>query len=201
MKRPTEKGGTVRSAKEALSLFKMGAPVHPIFVHFTIALTASSLIFDALGFFTGRASLTAAGGWTLVGSALMTLMTISTGLTSSTRAPVEEGEARSFLRAHMALGLIFYGLLVAMTLWRLSLWQTGAGVSWLYLGALAIVSLVMTVQGYLGGELVYRYGLEVEQAYRELPGREEKSAPPAPASSSPRAVSATTVAGKGGGAA
>jgi uncharacterized membrane protein len=198
MKRPTEKGGTVRNAKEAFGLFKMGAPMHPIFVHFTIALTASSLVFDALGFFFNRASLTAAGGWTLVGSALMTLVTLSTGLTSSTRAPVEEGEARSFLRAHMALGFIFYGLLAAMTLWRLSLWQEGAGVSWLYLAALAIVSLVMTVQGYLGGELVYRYGVEVEQAYRELPEREKKSAPPALDSSSRRAASAT-VAGKDGG--
>src|SRR5207253_9644152 len=103
MERPTEKGGPVRGVREALRLFKLGAPMHPIFVHFTIALTASSLAFDALGFFTRRASLTAAGGWTLVGSALMTLVTISTGLTSSTRAPVEEGEARSFLRAHTAL--------------------------------------------------------------------------------------------------
>ena len=178
MERPTERGGTVRDVKEAAGLFKMGAPMHPIFVHFTIALTASSLAFDALGFFTSRASLTAAGGWTLVGSALMTLMTISTGLTSATRAPLEEGEARSFLRAHMALGLIFYGLLVALTLWRLSLWQAGAGVSWWYLAALGAVSLVMTLQGYLGGELVYRYGVEVEQAYRELPGRGAESAPP-----------------------
>ncbi|HEX8138193.1 MAG TPA: DUF2231 domain-containing protein [Pyrinomonadaceae bacterium] len=186
MERPTERGGTVRGVREAFGLFKMGAPMHPIFVHFTIALTASSLIFDALGFFFNKASLTAAGGWTLVGSALMTLITLSTGLTSSTRALVEEGEARSFLRAHMALGLIFYGLLVAVTLWRLSLWQDGAGVTWLYLAAMAVVSLVMTVQGYLGGELVYRYGVEVEQAYRELPERERESARPEPASSSPR---------------
>jgi uncharacterized membrane protein len=199
MKRPTEKGGTVRSVKEAFGLFKMGAPMHPIFVHFTIALTASSLIFDALGFFLNRASLTAAGGWTLVGSAVMTLITLSTGLTSSMRAPVEEGEARSFLRVHMALGFIFYGLLAAITLWRLSLWQAGAGVSWLYLAALATVSLVMTVQGYLGGELVYRYGVEVEQAYRELPGRETTATPPKPASSPPRAA-AVTVVGKNGGA-
>ena len=113
-----------------------------------------------------------------MGSALMTLMTISTGLTSSTRAPVEEGEARSFLRAHMALGFIFYGLLVAIFFWRISLWQGGQSVSWLYLAALAFVSLVMTVQGYLGGELVYRYGVEVEQAYRELPEREAKTTPP-----------------------
>src|SRR5688572_29440585 len=169
MKRPTEQGGTVTNLRQAVSLIKMGAPMHPIFVHYTIALTSASLVFDVLGFFFNKPSLTAAGAWALVGAAVMTLITISTGLTSATRAPVEEGEARSFLRAHMALGLIFYGLLVAITFWRLSLWQNGRGVSWLYLTSLAIVSLVMTIQGYLGGELVYRYGVEVEQAHRELP--------------------------------
>jgi uncharacterized membrane protein len=177
-----------------MSLFKMGAPMHPIFVHYTIALTSASLMFDALGFFLNKSSLTAAGGWTLVSSTAMTLMTISTGLSSSTRAPVEEGEARSFLRAHMALGLIFFGLLVAITFWRLSLWQNGRGVSWLYLIALAIVSLVMTIQGYLGGELVYRYGVEVEQAYRELPEREAKSELPRMATSSKQE---TVVSAKG----
>ena len=178
MKRPTERGGTVTSLRQAMGLIKMGAPMHPIFVHFTIALTSASLVFDALGFFFNKASLTAAGGWALVGAALMTLATLSTGLTSSTRAPVEEGEARSFLRAHMALGFIFYGLLVAIVFWRISLWQSGQSVSWVYLAALAVVALVMTVQGYLGGELVYRYGVEVEQAYRVLTDRDAES--PAP---------------------
>jgi uncharacterized membrane protein len=178
MNRPTEQGGPVKSLRHALSLFKLGAPMHPIFVHFTIALTSSSLVFDALGFFLNRASLSSAGGWTLLGSAVMTFMTISTGLTSSTRAPVEEGEARSFLRAHMALGLIFFGLLVAITFWRVSLWQKGQGISWLYLISLAAVSLVMSMQGYLGGELVYRYGVEVEQTHRELPEREAQCDPP-----------------------
>jgi uncharacterized membrane protein len=195
MRRSIESGGTVKGLGHALSLFKLGAPMHPIFVHFTIALTSASLVFDALGFFLNKTSLTAAGGWTLVGAAVMTLMTISTGLTSSTRAPIEEGEARSFLRAHMALGLIFYGLLVAMTFWRISLLQSGRGVSWVYLAALGVVSLVMTVQGYLGGELVYRYGVEVEQAYRELPGGDVKSAPPQLSSSSQRTASSSQ--GKG----
>ena len=156
----------------------MGAPVHPIFVHFTIGLTSASLIFDALGFFLDKSSLSAAAEWTLVASALTTLATIATGLTSSMRAPVEEGEARSFLRAHMALGLMFYGLLVVITFWRVSLWHDGQSVSWLYLMSLVIVLLVMAVQGYLGGELVYRYGVEVEQSYRRLPEREAHSTPP-----------------------
>jgi uncharacterized membrane protein len=154
------------------------------------------LVFDALGFFLNKTSLTAAGGWTLVGSGVMTLMTISTGLTSSMRAPVEEGEARSFLRVHMALGLIFYGLLVGITLWRISLWQNGSAVSWVYLASLAVVSLVMTVQGYLGGELVYRYGIEVERAYRELPEREAKSTPPQISSSLPRSAGSSAEKGE-----
>src|SRR5205085_12014404 len=113
-------------------------------------------------------------------------------LTSSTRAPVDEGAARSFLRAHMALGLIFYGLLVALTLWRLSLWRAGAGVSWWYLAAMGAVALVMTVQGYLGGELVYRYGVEVEQAYRELPEHDAESTPPQLVSSKLASASTST---------
>jgi uncharacterized membrane protein len=78
----------------------------------------------------------------------------------------------------MALGLTFYGLLVVITLWRVSSWQSEQPVSWLYLAALAFVSLVMTIQGYLGGELVYRYGVEVEQDYRALPEHDAESSPP-----------------------
>jgi uncharacterized membrane protein len=88
---------------------------------------------------------------------------------------MEEGEARSFLRAHMALGPTFYGLLLAVAVWRAVLWERGAHVPVTYLGALAAVVLVMTVQGYLGGELVYRYGAEVAGRYRRLPSAEEEA--------------------------
>ena len=147
----------------------MSAPTHPIYVHFTIALTTASAFFDALGLFFDATSLTSTGWWSLAGSITMTLFTLSSGLTSRMRLPMEEGEARSFLRAHMALGPIFYGLLMALGFWRISLWQAGQAVSWLYLGAMGAVLLVMLVQGYLGGELVYRYGAEVEGSFRKLP--------------------------------
>src|SRR5205814_6602451 len=121
--------------------------------------------------FFGVASLAAAAWWTLAGSVVATVFTLATGVTSRIRLPIEEGEARSFLRAHMALGPIFFGLLLAMGAWRAGLWESGRGVTWWYLAAMSVLALVMTAQGYLGGELVYRYGTEVERAYRELPGR------------------------------
>jgi hypothetical protein len=46
-------------------------------------------------------------------------------------------------------------------------------VTWWYLAAMAGVMLVMVAQGYLGGELVYRYGAEVKFRYRKLAGRTE----------------------------
>jgi uncharacterized membrane protein len=194
--RQTESGGTVRSWRQALSLIEMGAPMHPIFVHFTIALTAASLAFDALGFLFNAASLIAAGFWSLNGAAVMTFFTLASGMVSSMRVPVEEGAARSFLRAHMALGPAFFGLLIGITIWRMTLWQGGRGVSWWYLGALGLCALVMTAQGYLGGELVYRYGVEVEQAYRELPQREAASSIP---SAAPRRPSTPTASSQGTG--
>jgi hypoxanthine-guanine phosphoribosyltransferase len=35
--------------------------------------------------------------------------------------------------------------------------------------ALGVAAIVMTLQGYLGGELVYRYGMDVRGRYRPLP--------------------------------
>ncbi|HEY0970735.1 MAG TPA: DUF2231 domain-containing protein [Gemmatimonadales bacterium] len=145
------------------------APLHPILVHFTIALTSSSLLFDTLGRVLAVSSLGDAAWWTLAAALPATLGAIVSGVTSRRRLPMEEGEARSWLRAHMALGPVFAGLLVAVAFWRGAARADGAPVSWSYLAALGVVVAVMAVQGYLGGELVYRFGAEVRGWYRRLP--------------------------------
>lgn len=165
------RGATVTDPAQGRGLLRLTAPIHPILVHFTIALTATALFFDALAFVFRFETLTAIGWWLLAAALLITLGTLITGVRSRLRLPVEEGEMRSFLRAHMAIGPIFFGLLVVMTIWRGRLWQAGGGVTGWYLAAMIGVVLVMGVQGYLGGELVYRYGAEVKFRYRKLPGR------------------------------
>jgi uncharacterized membrane protein len=147
----------------------LAAPFHPIFTHFTIALTAVSLAFDALGRMLDVPSLSAAGWWTVAVAVPLTLGTLASGVTSRVRLPVEEGETRRWLRAHMALGPTFFGGLVAVALWRAALWTDGVRVPWSYLAVMGALVLLMTVQGYLGGELVYRFGTEVRGRYRPLP--------------------------------
>jgi len=164
-----EDRGALATVREGGRSFRLAAPLHPIFVHFSIALTSASFGFDLAGALLGRASLAAAGWWTIAVSAVVTLGTISTGILSRLRLPMGEGPARSYLRAHMALGPIFFGLLLAASIWRAALWERAAAVPWTYLVAVGGLVLVMTVQGYLGGELVYRYGAEVQGRYRPLP--------------------------------
>ena len=197
MNRLMESGGTVKSLRQVLGLIKLGAPLHPILVHFTIALTSVSLAFDAISFFFSVASLSEAAWWTLAVSVIATMFTLATGVTSRLRLAVEECEARSFLRAHMALGPVFFGLLIGVSVWRAVLWETERGVSWWYLSTMAVVALVMGAQGYLGGELVYRYGAEVERDYRELPVRSADSQAPA---LTPSSLPAQVLAGRRGGA-
>lgn len=155
----------------------MRAPLHPIFVHFSIALTGASFGFDVAGALLDRPSLAAAGWWTIAVSTVATLGTIATGVLSRLRLPMGEGPARQYLRAHMALGPIFFGLLLAASIWRAALWERAAAVPWTYLAAVGGLVLVMTVQGYLGGELVYRYGAEVHGRYRALPIEHPDSRP------------------------
>ncbi len=163
----------------AVKLFKLGAPLHPILVHFTIALFSASLFFDAAGFLLVITSLSVTGWWTLAAACVLTIFTVITGVISRMNLPIAEGEARSFLRSHMALGLIFFGILLILTIWRAAIWRAGGDVSWPYLMAAIGVAVVMSIQGYLGGELVYRYGAEVEGDFTRLNGNKsiETTAP------------------------
>ena len=171
--------------RQALALMTLTAPLHPILVHFTIGFMIASLSADTIGFLFEIASLAHAGWWTMVGALAATPLTLATGAISRRRIPIEEGPARSFLRSHMALGPVLFGLLIIMTVWRAAFWQDGEFVSWWYLLGLYGVGFVMTVQGYLGGELVYRYGTEVKRTYRKMPVQTEGAPPTLPSSSYP----------------
>lgn len=150
-------------------LLTIRAPLHPIFVHFTIALTVASFLFDAADLVLDTRGIAEAAWWCIAGAALVTLPTVASGVASRLRLPIEEGDdARTFLRLHMALGPLVLGLVVLTAAWRAAAWASAAPPSAWYLGWCGLVLLVVATQGYLGGELVFRYGTEVEGRYRSL---------------------------------
>jgi uncharacterized membrane protein len=147
------------------------APLHPILVHFTVALVGASFAFDIIGRAVSVWSLAAAGWWTLAAAVPLTAGTIVSGLMSRRRAPIAEGEALRYLRFHSALGPTVFGLLIAAAFWRATFWGSGRYPSVAYLVAFALLVALLTVQGYLGGELVYAFGVEVQDRFKRLPVR------------------------------
>jgi uncharacterized membrane protein len=144
------------------------APLHPVFVHFTIALVAVSLFLDVAARLYGSASLSAAAWWTLAMSVPVTIITIISGIMSRRRVPIAEGVALRYLRLHVVLGPTFFGCLAAMAAWRAVLWTRAVLPGWWYLTALAVVTMLMAAQAYIGGELVYRFGVSVRGGYARL---------------------------------
>lgn len=145
------------------------APLHPILVHFTIGLVGASLMFELLARFFKSPSLGAAGWWTLAAAVPLTAVTVITGLMSRRRAAMAEGPALQYMRIHTALGATFYGTLIATGVWRWTFWSHTSMPSVAYLAALGAVVLLMTVQGFFGGELVYAFGVGIRHGYRRLP--------------------------------
>ena len=166
---PVRDGEPVRGLRAGLRTFELPAPLHPILVHFTIALTSASLVFEVAAWWFAAPSLRDAAWWTIAFSVVATVATVITGILARLGLPIEEGTARSYLRGHMLLGPLFFGLLLATAIWRANIWQDGRDAPVVYLATLAVTVAVMTVQGYLGGELVYRYGADVRGKYRSLP--------------------------------
>jgi uncharacterized membrane protein len=158
------------TASELRARLTLAAPTHPMWVHFTIALSVTAFCSDLLAALFGIRWWMNLGWWLIAADIPVTVTALATGLKARLQLPLEEGAARSFLRVHMALGPTVLGCLVLMGCWRGWLWQVGSGATAPYLVALAAVLLAIAVQGYLGGELVYRYGAGVRGRYRQLPG-------------------------------
>ena len=161
-------GGVVTGLRTALGSLSFAAPLHPILVHFTIALTSASLLFELLGRTLAVRELSVTAWWTLALGAAATVLTLATGVASRRALDMGEGTARSYLRLHMALGPTFFGMLVATAIWRGLLWRAAEVPGWWYLIVLGATSGIMAIQGYAGGELVYRWGAEVEARARGL---------------------------------
>ncbi len=161
-----------------LARLTFAAPTHPMLVHFTIALSVTSFCFDLLAALFGISWWMNLGWWLLAVAIPVTAGAIATGVKARLQLPLEVGTARSFLRVHMALGPTVLGLLMLIGCWRGWLWQTRSGADAPYLMVMGLVLLAIAAQGYVGGELVYRYGAGVSGRYRQLPGREPTTNPP-----------------------
>lgn len=132
--------------------------LHPMIVHFPIALLIASVALDTLGVGFRRAGLTQAGFYTLIGGSLGAAASVLTG----PEREAKDAAALTVLHRHelfAALMVLCCLVLVGMRLGNVEgLYGAGAA-GYLALGGALIVCIVLT--GYFGGQLVYDHGVGV----------------------------------------
>lgn len=146
--------------------------LHPIAIHFPLALLLSGGVFSLGSCLVRReelrVALQAAGIWNFRLGALALIPALLTGWAAyQTVAHDAPSHAAMTLHRNLALatGTVFLGLASLAWRGRGKGWPTG----WL-VGAVLLAGLVLLgTTGFLGGNLVYRYGLGVQS----LPAQEE----------------------------
>lgn len=136
-----------------------GHPAHPMLVMFPVALLPLLLVLDAVHWYTGDAGVWTAGFWVAAVGLVTTVVAIVPGIVDMAAIPDGTRAHRTAL-FHAIVGtsiLIVY----AAGVW--ARWPAGSGPEEFALAAGIDVlgTLLVSVQGWLGGELVYRHHIGV----------------------------------------
>lgn len=137
-------------------------PIHPIVVHFIIAMVLFSFFCDVIGYFTRKPRFFEVSFWNLLVAAVAIFVAIlfgqfEAGLANSYPA------SQSTLTTHTITGWSLSAILVGIVAWRFVIRNRNPlRVPPVYLGAATALSFLVCFQTYLGTRLIWVYGLHVE---------------------------------------
>ena len=143
-------------------------PLHPIIVHFVIAMVLFSFICDVLGYFTRNVRLFEVSFWNMfVASAAIFVAVIfgqfEAGLANTYQA------VQPTLNYHTILGWSLAAIVVAIAAWRFVIRNRNPRkVPPAYLGAATFLVCLVFLQVYLGSKLFWVYGLHVEPVVQAM---------------------------------
>ncbi len=142
----------------------MDMPLHPMLVHFPIALLITSVLFDAVGAMWKRETFREGALWLLV-------LGLAGGVAAAVAGDMAEemaekaGIAESLIETHETLAFATLGLFGLLMVWRLWLRNhfTRSTMTAYFLAA-AIGLGLLSATGHFGGDLVYEHGAGVNVA-------------------------------------
>jgi len=137
--------------------------IHPMLVHFPIALLIAGLFSDILGLFVKKEFFTRAGFYLLILGTLGAIAAVITGLMAGDG--IESGPLKDAVEMHEDAGLLTLWLAVITSAFRIILvmlkkYQGGLKMLALVLFLATVLSVART--GFYGGELVYKHAAGVE---------------------------------------
>jgi uncharacterized membrane protein len=145
--------------------------IHPIVVHFVIAMVLFAVVCDAIGYFTRNTRLYEVSWWNLFFATISIFIAIVFGqIEAGLAEPYSQVEGT--LNLHTIIGWSLSGVIAAITGWRYVLRVRDPKVLPLsFLGAGVLLTVIVLFQVYLGDLLVWVYGLHtvpVVEALREV---------------------------------
>ncbi|HJR80372.1 MAG TPA: DUF2231 domain-containing protein [Anaerolineales bacterium] len=135
-------------------------PLHPALVHVPTALWPSAFAFDLFSQFRAENAFVQLAFYAILLGLIFALMAIPTGYADWTDIKPEKPAWKLGLY-HMILNAIvsiLWGISLALRVRGL---QTASSVSLGLLGLSALATVLLLVSGYLGGRMIYAYGINV----------------------------------------
>jgi uncharacterized membrane protein len=144
--------------------------IHPIVVHFVIAMGLISFVFDLIGVLFRRGKLFEVSFWNLLFATAAIFVAIIFGQVEAGLAN-PYGASSEILNLHSTIGWSLAGVLSLMSGWRYVIRSRDPQqIPLSFLGAGALLSALIVVQVTLGNQLIWVYGLHtvpVVQAMRD----------------------------------
>lgn len=140
----------------------MDSPLHPICVHFATALSVFGIVVDCAGSMRGNAHWQQTGRLSFFAGVIATGLAVLSGWIEQQLPQPEnpfKAQMQDVLFYHEYLGYALLGFFIMLVVVRVRIPHRLPALYIIFTG-LGLVGLI--VQGYLGGELVYRYGAGVD---------------------------------------
>ncbi|QNI81861.1 uncharacterized conserved membrane protein (DUF2231) [Synechococcus sp. RS9907] len=133
--------------------------IHPIVVHFVIAMALITVVFDVIGVFSRKKNLFEVSFWNLIVATVAIFVAIIFGQVEAGLAN-PYGASRDILNIHSTIGWSLAGVLALLTGWRYVARQKDpANLPRGFLALDVVLAGLVITQVYLGDKLVWVYGL------------------------------------------
>ncbi len=140
--------------------------IHPLFVHFPIALLSAALLFELIAMAFKKPASQTAGWWTFVLGVIAMVVTAITGLIAE-RSVGHTDDAHELILQHRNLEIAAGALFVLLFIWRISLKGELPGSTVLrsiYGGVFVLAMAAILTGAHVGGRLVYEFGVGTSQS-------------------------------------
>ncbi|MEO1373613.1 MAG: DUF2231 domain-containing protein [Cyanobacteria bacterium J06635_10] len=133
--------------------------MHPIVVHFVIAMVLFAFLCDTIGYFTKNSRLFEVSWWNMCLATISIFVAIIFGQIEAGLA-LPYDAVQPVLNVHTLIGWSLSGIIAAITGWRYVIRSRNSNsIPISYLGIGLILTILVCVQVYLGDQLVWVYGL------------------------------------------